>query len=96
MNIVTKYATQALTVVRQIVAYLAPLEAAINVGGLDPKVRTLLATLGGGLLIVEHVLQAIQNPAKPIQHTTTTTTTYIAPVTTVQTTPVTSTTTETP
>jgi hypothetical protein len=62
-------------VVRQVYAYLGTAEAVTNTGGLPPKVRVFLGTTAGALLVVEHVLQAIQNPAKSIQHTTT----YVAP-----------------
>lgn len=71
----TTYLTQALNVVRQVYAYLGTAEAVTNTGGLPPKVRVFLGTTAGALLVVEHVLQAIQNPAKSIQHTTT----YVAP-----------------
>ena len=62
----TTYLTQALNVVRQVYAYLGTAEAVTNTGGLPPKVRVFLGTTAGALLVVEHVLQAIQNPAKSI------------------------------
>jgi hypothetical protein len=74
---VTSALNATLTFVRQLVAYAAPLEAAVNVGGLPPEARVIVAAIGGTLLVVEHALQGLQNQAKTIS----TTTTYVPPVT---------------
>ena len=49
--------SKGLTIVRQAYAYLGPVQALVNVGGMPPWVRAAMAATSGGLLVVEHVLQ---------------------------------------
>ena len=67
----TTVLNQVLKVLRLAYGYLAPLEALTNAVHVPTNVRVALGASGPVILAVEHFVQALQDPTKSINHTTT-------------------------